>query len=70
MCDCTQRNATLIPINKKLVETNNPEKKIKARSRSYRTISVEQRIGSPMDPQKFKESIVFPRRTTEIVYDY
>lgn len=35
-----QRQSTFIPINQKLIETSNPEKRIKARSRSYRTLSV------------------------------
>jgi len=65
-----QKNSTFIPINKKLVQTDNPEKHIRARSRSYRTLSVEQRIGSPMPHEQFKQSVVNPGNKVEIVYDY
>ena len=64
-----QRQSTFIPINQKLIETSNPEKRIKARSRSYRTLSVEQRIGEPMADNAFKSARVREGKT-EIVYDY
>lgn len=52
------------------METDNPEKKLRARSRSYRTISVEQKIGEPLNQQTFQQSIANPGKLTEIFYDY
>ena len=63
-------HSTFIPINKKLVQTNNPEKKQKARSNSYRTLSVEQRVGSPIAYEVFQQSINNAGKKFEIVYDY
>ncbi len=55
----------------RLVQTNNPLKRIKARSRSYRAISVEEKVGTPLPPQIFQWNIATrPPRKTEIVYDY
>lgn len=56
----------------RLVETNNPLKRFKARSRSYRAISVEERVGTPINGGLAKEPLMPVRATTkkEIVYDY
>lgn len=53
-----------------MVRTDNPEKQMRARSRSYKTLSVEQRIGSPMGDAQFRQSVARAGQQVEIVYDY
>ena len=45
----------MIPQNMKLVESSNPLKKMRARTRSYKAISVEESIKRPIDSRALRE---------------